>query len=326
MERQRSFGLFSIFLPMAATMLLSGWFAPTVTARGVWDTPVAATRRVYLPFMGHQVVATETPQAWRWLDAVNAHRAMAQLPPLVDVPGWSDDAAKHARYVVETDVAGHTEDPGNPWYTPGGAVAARCSNVFASSDMSTSDEFALNAWMVAPFHSVSILDPRLQRTGFGSYRAAGPLYTMAAVLDVIRGRGELPSQTVFPVLWPGLGAVVPLRMFWSESPNPFTSCPGYTAPSGIPIIVQVGPGNRTPHVSAHSFTRDGIALEHCVFDETTYSNPDGTQQNVGRAILGLRDAIVLLPRDPLDWSTSYSVSLTDNNQTYAWTFTVGAAP
>ncbi len=192
--------------------------------------------------------------------------------------------------------------------------------------MSISDEFALNSWIVAPFHAVGMLDPHLQRTGFGSYRAAGSLYKMAAVLDVLRGRDGLPSQTVFPILWPGPGAVAPLRMFWEETPSPFTSCPGYTAPSGLPIIIQLGPGSRTPHVTSHSITRNGVALEHCAFDETTYNNPDAAQQSLGRSILDMRDAIVLIPRAPLDQWTEYSVSVTADGQTYNWSFTVGAAP
>jgi hypothetical protein len=67
-------------------------------------------------------------------------------------------------------------------------------------------------------------------------------------------------------------------------------------------------------------------LEHCVFDETTYTNPNGAEQNLGRAVLDARDAIVLLPRAPLDRQTNYSVSITADNQTYRWTFTVGDAP
>jgi hypothetical protein len=67
-------------------------------------------------------------------------------------------------------------------------------------------------------------------------------------------------------------------------------------------------------------------LEHCAFDETTYKNPDATQQSVGRSILIMRDAIVLIPRAPLDQWTKYAVSVTANGQTYNWSFTVGDAP
>jgi uncharacterized protein YkwD len=200
MKSHRSLGVFAVFLIIVAMGLLSGWPPPNANAQEVQNTQVAPGLRVYLPLISNPVVPTETPrptetpqptqtpQPWSWLDALNGYRAMSQLPPLAEVPSWSTGAAKHARYMVENDVVGHTEVAGNPWFTPEGAVSARYSNLFASSDMSTSDEFALNAWVVTPFHAVGILDPHLQQTGFGSYRAAGPLYTMAAGLDVLRGR------------------------------------------------------------------------------------------------------------------------------------------
>lgn len=64
---------------------------------------------------------------------------------------------------------------------------------------------------------------------------------------------------------------MPLRLYdGAESPDPLTSCPGYTAPTGPPIILQLGSFSFVPNVSATSFTQDGAPLEHCVYDETTY--------------------------------------------------------
>jgi len=66
-------------------------------------------------------------------------------------------------------------------------------------------------------------------------------------------------------------------------------------------------------------------LEHCVYDETSYTNPDGSDQSLGRSILDARDAIVLIPREPLTPGSSYTVSITVSGQTYAWSFTVSSA-
>jgi hypothetical protein len=93
-------------------------------------------------------------------------------------------------------------------------------------------------------------------------------------------------------------------------------------PSGLPIILQIGPGNLTPSVTAHSFIQGTTALEHCVFDETNYTNPDSSTQNTGRNILNSRDAIVLIPRAPLTPGATYTVSITANGQMYAWSFVV----
>ena len=104
-----------------------------------------------------------------------------------------------------------------------------------------------------------------------------------------------------------------------------SACAGYTAPSGLPILLQIGSGAVTPNVTAHSFTQDGAPLDHCVFDETTYVHPDGGTQNTGRNILNARDAIVLIPRQPLAPGATYQVSMTVSGQVYVWTFTVAAA-
>ena len=98
--------------------------------------------------------------------------------------------------------------------------------------------------------------------------------------------------------------------------------PGYTAPAGLPIILQIGDGSLTPSVTAHTITSGGSAVEHCVFDETSYSNPDGNMQSLGRSVLGGRDAIVLIARQSLTQGAMYTVSVTANGTKYTWSFTV----
>ena len=69
----------------------------------------------------------------------------------------------------------------------------------------------------------------------------------------------------------------------SEWPDPLTSCPGISAsywdPSGPPIYLQIGSGNKVPAVTATSLRQSGTALEHCVIDETNYINPNSRTQN-----------------------------------------------
>jgi hypothetical protein len=115
---------------------------------------------------------------------------------------------------------------------------------------------------------------------------------------------------------------VPLSSFQGETPNPLQSCPGYTAPAGLPVVVQYGAGDRTPQVTGHGLSTDGRPLEHCVFSETSYRNSDASQQELGRQILGMRDAVVLVPREPLRPTTTYRVSLTVDGRTDTWSFTV----
>jgi hypothetical protein len=84
----------------------------------------------------------------------------------------------------------------------------------------------------------------------------------------------------------------------------------------------LGSGSITPNVTASSFRRGSTDLEFCIFDETNYVNSNSSYQDLGRNVLGGRDAIVIMPRDPLTVGETYSASITSNGETYIWSFTV----
>jgi len=314
------FGLLSTFFLLVSLS--------TYTSAYSYIAEFTPTAYVYLPFVAKQPTptptATPTSPPPGWLIYVNYYRGMAELPPVTENASWSYGDWLHARYIVKNDVVQHTEDPSNPWCTPEGLAAAQASNLTSHYDVNASDEYAIDSWMQAPFHAVAVLDPQLLQVGYGSYREADGGLQMGAGLDVIRGLGSIPLFVEFPVKWPSDGASVPLTLHWGEYPSPLTSCPGYSSPSGLPIILQIGPGNLIPNVTSHSFMQGSTPLEHCVFDETSYSNPDGSQQRLGRGILNSRDAIILIPRNPLTPGASYTVSITVSGQTHTWSFTVSS--
>ncbi len=305
-----------------------------------WDwvdsggTVVPPPTYVYLPLIMLQPTPTPTPTptvtptptptpSSAWLAYVNTYRALANLPSVTENPTWSDGDWKHARYMVKNDVISHSEDPGNPWYTPEGLAAAQNGNTFVSSSTTALDTYAIDFWMSGPFHAVAVIDPGLQQVGYGSYREVDGGWQMGATLDVRRGLGAIPPSVSFPIEYPGNGTTIGLRSHpGNEWPDPLTACPGYTAPSGLPLILQIGPGDLTPDVTAHSFMQGTTPVEHCLFDETNYTNPDSSTQNTGRSILNSRDAIVLIPRAPLTPGATYIVSITTNSQTYTWSFAV----
>lgn len=275
--------------------------------------------QVFLPLVLHAFPASPA----EWLSRLNFYRAMAKLPPVVENPEWRDGCAKHARYMVKNDIITHAEDAGNPWYTPEGDQCGRNANVMVSFSATASDTYAIDVWMQAPFHALGMIDPRLIRVGYGSYREADGGYQMGAALDVLRGRGAIPANISFPIRWPGEGTTTPLRAFQvGEYPDPLAHC-GYTRPAGLPILLLLGTGSITPFVTAHYVLRDGNPVAHCVFDERTYQHPtDPDQQNLGRRILDHRDAIVIIPQEPLPRGSQYTVSITVNGQNYTWSFFV----
>ena len=329
-------------VPRSLLALLVLGLLTTVAGGGLlltWDRTVPETTHAAGPGAGMSLGAPDTgtptatptptqsptPIPKGWLRRVNFHRAAAKLPPITQVNhDWSEGCWAHARYTVKNNVRGHYEEPDDPWYTAEGHACAKSANVWGSGIIGKSDEDAIDTWMQGPFHAVGILDPALLETAYGSYREADGGLQMGAALDVTRGLGSIPDYVDFPIAWPSDGTTTPLRRHVGERPSPLTSCPGYEAPTGLPVILQVGSGLTTLTVTSHSFMRDDIQLEHCVFDGTNYYHPDSSEQNLGRAILGARDAIVLIPREPLISGAEYRVSIEVNDANYSWSFAVSA--
>ncbi len=234
----------------------------------------------------------------------------------------------HAFYMSQNGVIGHSEDPLDPLYTSEGHACAKNANVLWGA-LAWTDAKAIDVWMTAPFHGLGMVNPRLLESGFGSFREQGAPIPMAAAVDVLRGWGPIPESVSFPVAWPGDGQTTTLTSYpGGERPDPLTACAGYSAPTGLPVLLQLGPGNLVPDVTAHSFMQGATALPHCVFDETDYTNPSSPDQTVGRAILGGKDAIVLIPRSPLAPGVEYTASVTSSGVKTVWTFTIsgGGAP
>jgi hypothetical protein len=172
-----------------------------------------------------------------------------------------------------------------------------------------------------------MMDPRLATTGFGSYREGDGGWQMAATLDVARGRTNTPAPGTYPLPYPRNGGQSWLtRYYGGEFPDPLTPCSGYTVPTGPPLILQLGTGGITPVVTASSLTGNGSPLDFCIYDETNYIHPDPGTQSSGRLILNGRDAIVIMPRNPLIVGWSYTASITVNGQTIAWSFTATTPP
>lgn len=316
-----------IFLFFLVVILLAPHGLPALG----WDP--SSTPQAYMPIMLKLSTPTPTPTPIGttpppsdWLGYVNWLRSLSGLPAVTENTSWSTGCQHHAIYMVKNDYIGHSEDTGNPWYTLDGSSAAGSSDVMVSSNTGASDIYAIDLWMSGPFHALGIIDPALAVTGFGSYREADGGWQMGACLDVIRGLASIPPSVTFPLMWPAGGETMPYTGFFGgESPNPLTSCPGYAAPSGPPIFLQIGAGNLTPNVTSHSFSQGSTSLEHCVFDETNYTNPDSGSQSLGRSVLNMRDAIVLMPKNPLSPGVTYTVSITNSGTTYTWSITVSAS-
>lgn len=248
-----------------------------------------------------------------WLDRLNAWRATTGLSNLSENTTWSAGDVLHSTYMVKDDLVTHFETPGAANYTTAGDAAARNSNIQVSSSTSATDVQAIDWWMQAPFHAMGMMDPRLTSTGFGAYRQVKSGWQAGFAIDVLRGNSFTGGS--YPVVFPGNGATEPLTAYGGgEFPDPLQGCSGYTAPTGLPVFIQIG-GNVVTKVGAvHSFTGNGVALAHCVID--------GNNAKLGSDLYA-RGGAILIPRSPLKTGVHYVVSLTVNNVPRTWSFTVG---
>jgi hypothetical protein len=246
----------------------------------------------------------------------NTYRGMGDLPPLLENRTFSRGDWLHSRWMVKNDRIAHDEEPGTPFYTRAGDAAGNSGNIAVNTSASVPDTLAVDLWMEGPFHALGILRPSLHQTGFGAYRDGAGSFRFGATLDVIRGIGRIPGSVRFPILFPGPGTTTPIRLYGgTEFPDPLTACPRtFDAPSGPPIMAQLA---TNPRVRSFSVKTGGRALPACEFDETNY---DGEAAGLARAILDGANAVVILPKDPLQRGKRYTVSFTSSGRTIRWSF------
>ncbi len=105
------------------------------------------------------------------LALLNAYRATCGLTPAQLDATLSAACAKHAEYLKvnlghpsTVGLGMHNEDPKLPGYTPEGAKAGKASVIATSLEPLAS----LTGWMDTLYHRIPLIDPRVQKVGFGA--------------------------------------------------------------------------------------------------------------------------------------------------------------
>lgn len=272
-------------------------------------------------------VAAASASPMTWLERINFYRGSNGLLPIRDDPRLSTAAAAHAHYLMlnfADDILSakpipadaYDEKPGQSGYSVEGAgVANDLQLAWGCSTYDASQQ--IDRWLEGPFHRLPMLDPYLADVGYGEASENG---CWVAAL-----RLPPPPEDVKPyrraVEFPPEGADIGLEWIGLEAPDALASCSGYERPVGLPITLQIGRLVRT-QLTDHSLTEDGKPIEYCAFDAPGYRNSNFTQQENGRWSLRNAGAIVLVPRAPLRPGSRYQISITTNDVTYAWSFTV----
>ncbi|MEM8861874.1 MAG: hypothetical protein AAGD96_26425 [Chloroflexota bacterium] len=267
-----------------------------------------------------------------WLDFANALRAIAQVPSVTSDLELTAGAHAHARYMVVHDRGiAHAESESYALYSEAGDRAGRNGLIFSTSQMQADHTWAFNFWTSGVFHLIPLIDPYLETVGFGTYVEDIGNTKMAGVLDVRSGLQTPDGSFEYPVMFPGDGEETwVVRQSLYEWPDPTESCAGFERPTGPPIVLmlQADPSvNSTPSVGNYQIKKDGnVISDVCMFHENSFTNSEEYEQRQARTILNLRDAIVLIPRDPLTVGSTYDVEIEANGETHSWSFTTRKTP
>ena len=295
----------------------------------------------------------------RW----NYYRASVGVPPIVVDSLLNEAAVHHAKYLVNNHIeagdgvirngrlvetgwnaSAHSESVGNQWYTEDGAKWADYANVFRGTAI-PGDGAALVDEQASRLDSLSVLDPQLASVGFGIFCAnddcAGLIVyhrglAKSQFLALYEGNamdwnamlGTMPftvARLRKPIEFPPSSIPFPSRTYrGGEYPDALTTCPGYSAPAGVPIILQLGAPTEGEDVklSSSSLSEDDSQLETCGFDATSYANPDGYQQSRLRQGLHYYGAVVVMPKNPLLPGHTYKVSMVADSRQYTWSFSI----
>jgi uncharacterized protein YkwD len=290
------------------------------------EVPPPAPKLPASPPTTNLAAASPTP----WLERINFYRAGLGLDPIRNNPQLSAGAAAHARYLLlnfgedmrsAKPMSGNAyeEKPGKSGYSAGGAAAAR--NLQLAWGCSSYDVTRqIDRWIEGPFHRLAVFDPDLAEAGYGESSSDG---CWVAALRLPSSREE---QKPYPraIEFPPDRADVALDWIGLEAPDPLESCPGYSRPVGLPITLQIGRLVDTK-LTAHSLMEDGKPIEHCAFDADSYRNHSASAQDFGHWNLRDAGAVVIVPRSPLQPGSRYSVSITADGKTHAWSFKVADA-
>lgn len=258
-----------------------------------------------------------------WLETLNYYRQSSQTDPVVENAAQSSAALKHSIYLAKTDpkyLTGqyenpHTENPESPFYTKEGAN----SGTNLTGEGRESD--AIDSWMQAPLHAIGLLRDNLKTTGFASVldERTNRYHTG---LDVMNG---LVGTRKKIVTFPGNGAVIRLREFTGETPDPRESCGiNWKEFRGLPLFASLL--NSPPRdVRGVISTPSGMVLtdpsELCLVTEYSWKSTDKVIP-YGNRIMDDENLILLIPKSPLV-SGQYSVTLTGTGMEQVnWKFTV----
>lgn len=290
------------------------------------------------------------------VDRINYYRRLMNLSEVSEDQAMSDRDRGDAQPLLSNLAAPGTNTmptvavltPGNT-YGPDGAGAPVTEVSISPASASLDGNFLVDHLMAMPFTALRMIDPQLTQVGVGTDCSANSCVAVISIkrgltkdlrLEIYEGSdsdrfwnarlGPIPptrGRLRTPVFFPPDGVITPVLAYaGGDWPDPLQSC-GYSAPSGPPLILQLGSGaspSSDPEITEATLTHDGQNVEHCLIQPSSFrsSNPD--EQTAAQRDLSAFGAAIIIPRAPLS-PGNYAVSITADSSKYSWTFRTGDA-
>jgi hypothetical protein len=254
---------------------------------------------------------------------LNVQRAANRLPAgITNDPTWSSDCAAHDRYMARNHVLTHTETPGNPGYSSGGAFAGLNAVLTQGGSWDNG-----NPYENEPLHLDPLLAPRLVSVGSADIDGFSCTTTFPGWT-----RPAPPALTVYT--YPGNGSTI----YASEVARELPWTPGDLV--GIPQPTRTGPNLIVLVDAAEQSLRDNPAtltgatltgpsgpVQVATVDGDT-PVPSGPYPTLGPYI---SPGGFIIPLNPLTPGSTYRahvvVSFAGSQTIHNWTFSVqGADP
>lgn len=244
-------------------------------------------------------------------DLFNAQRILSGLPPAELDPTLSSACQRHVDYMIAVSRLVREEDPANAAYSAEGAAAAK-EALLASGMAAPAD--AVAAWIAAPYHRLTALDPGVTRVGL----AFGGGY---ACMDVFSAWVDPEDFIAIP--WPGRDQTDVSTSFTpvqGVTPLPF-DMPGPTGPI-VSLLFAPKRLLGTDFVATIAPAGDATPVTALVRLPLEQDDPFAAYQ---------RNAVLIVPLQPLEPGTRYDVvvegTVDATVSTRTWSFTTaGTAP
>jgi len=269
-----------------------------------------------------------------WLRRINMYRSMEQMTPIANDPALSEGAQNHAAYLVKnlarrvrdgsaTSAEIGSEAAGKPAFTRSGhSIAPHCEVDFELGKHPSVDA-AIDTWFQGPYHRMLLLNPALERIGYGYYCENG---LCAQAVDVEDGiaRAPVDARKQMAIEFPPANSTLSLSELRHEEPSPLEACPGYAYPVGLPITFEIGSFADAELSSWSIISKDdphATPLEACGYDAWKYRNERPSEQATVAGGLHAFSGVVVIPRHPLA-PGNYRASVTVNDNEYSWSFAI----